>query len=122
MKQGREATSPFLSLNILQATQQFQASLMAQKVKNPSAMWEIWVQSLGWEDSPGEGNGYPLQYSWDFPDSLVVKTLHFQSTRCWFDPWSGTKIPHAKAKKKKNWASQVALVVKKKDLSANAET
>ena len=26
-------------------------------------MWETWVWSLGWEDSPGEGNGYPLQYS-----------------------------------------------------------
>ena len=32
-------------------------------VKNLPAMWETWVQSLGWEDSPGEGNGYPLQYS-----------------------------------------------------------
>ena len=26
-------------------------------------MQETWVQSLGWEDSPGEGKGYPLQYS-----------------------------------------------------------
>ena len=26
------------------------ASLVAQLVKNPSAMWETWVQSLGWED------------------------------------------------------------------------
>ena len=26
------------------------ASLMAPLVKNPSAMWETWVQSLGWED------------------------------------------------------------------------
>ena len=26
-------------------------------------MRETWVQSLGWEDSPGEGKGYPLQYS-----------------------------------------------------------
>ena len=26
------------------------ASLMAQLVKNLSAMWETWVQSLGWED------------------------------------------------------------------------
>ena len=26
------------------------ASLVAQLVKNPPAMWEIWVQSLGWED------------------------------------------------------------------------
>ena len=26
-------------------------------------MRETWVRSLGWEDSPGEGKGYPLQYS-----------------------------------------------------------
>ena len=26
-------------------------------------MQEIWVRSLGWEDSLGEGNGNPLQYS-----------------------------------------------------------
>ena len=26
-------------------------------------MREAWVLSLGWEDSPGEGKGYPLQYS-----------------------------------------------------------
>ena len=25
------------------------ASLIAQLVKNPPAMWETWVQSLGWE-------------------------------------------------------------------------
>ena len=25
------------------------ASLVAQVVKNPPAMWETWVQSLGWE-------------------------------------------------------------------------
>ena len=25
-------------------------SLGAQLVKNPPAMWETWVQSLGWED------------------------------------------------------------------------
>ena len=25
------------------------ASLVAQLVKNPPAMWETWVQSLGWE-------------------------------------------------------------------------
>ena len=32
-------------------------------VKNLHAMQETGVQSLGWGDSPGEGNGYPLQYS-----------------------------------------------------------
>ena len=35
---------------------------MAQLVKNPPAMRETWVQSLGQEDSPGDGKGYPLQY------------------------------------------------------------
>ena len=38
-------------------------SLVAQLVKNPSAMWETWVQSLGREDYLGERKGYPLQYS-----------------------------------------------------------
>ena len=42
------------------------ASLVAQQVKNPPAMRETWVQSLGWEDPlekgtpvfwPGEFNG-----------------------------------------------------------------
>ena len=28
------------------------ASLVVQLLKNPPAMWEIWVQSLGWEDLP----------------------------------------------------------------------
>ena len=36
---------------------------MAQTVKNLPAVQETWVQSLGWEDSPGKGNGYPFQYS-----------------------------------------------------------
>ena len=31
------------------------ASLVAQMVKNPPAMWETWVQSLGWEDPLKEG-------------------------------------------------------------------
>ena len=28
---------------------------MAQTVKNPPAMWETWVRSLGWEDPLEEG-------------------------------------------------------------------
>ena len=31
------------------------ASLVAQMVKNPTAMWENWVPSLGWEDPLEEG-------------------------------------------------------------------
>ena len=36
---------------------------MAQTVKNPPAIREIWVRSLGLGRSPGEGNGNSLQYS-----------------------------------------------------------
>ena len=31
------------------------SSLVAQTVKNPLAMWETWIKSLGWEDSLEEG-------------------------------------------------------------------
>ena len=37
---------------------------MAQTVKNPPAMQETWVQSLGWEDALEKGKAtYPFQYS-----------------------------------------------------------
>ena len=39
------------------------APLVAQLIKNLHAVWETWVRSLGWEDSPEEEKGYPLQYS-----------------------------------------------------------
>jgi len=41
----------------------FKAFLVAHLVKNPPAMRETWIRSLGWEDSPGERNRYPFQYS-----------------------------------------------------------
>ena len=37
-----------------------QASLVAQTLKSLPEMWKTRVRSLGWEDSPGEGNGNPL--------------------------------------------------------------
>ena len=39
-----------------------QASLVAQMVKNQPVMQETRLRSLGREDSPGEGNGNPLEY------------------------------------------------------------
>ena len=39
------------------------ASPISQLVKNPPAMQETLVRFLGREDSPGEGNDNPLQYS-----------------------------------------------------------
>ena len=40
------------------------ASLVAQLVKNPPAMWETWVLSLDWEDSPREGEKLPTPVFW----------------------------------------------------------
>ena len=49
------------------------ASLTAQLVKNPPAMWETWVLIPGLGRSPGEGKGYPLQSSGleNFMDCVV---------------------------------------------------
>ena len=47
----------------VRAFESVRASLVAQTVKHLSAMQETWVRSLDWKDSPGEGNGNPLQYS-----------------------------------------------------------
>ena len=48
------------------------ASLMAQKVKNPPAMQETWVWSLGWEGPLEGGHGNPLQ-NWGFPSGSDSK-------------------------------------------------
>ena len=47
----------FMSLSFLRA------SLVAQLVKNPSAVWETWVRSLGWEDPLEKGMATHSQYS-----------------------------------------------------------
>ena len=46
-------------------------ALVAWLVKNLPAMWETWVQSLGWEDPPEKGN-----------------TTH-SSILAWRIPWTG---------------------------------
>ena len=38
------------------------SSLVAQMVKHLPTVQETQVGFLGWGDSPGEGNGNPLQY------------------------------------------------------------
>ena len=43
-------------------------SLVAQTVKNPPAMWETWVQSLGWEDALEEGMAiHSSIFAWRIP-------------------------------------------------------
>ena len=61
------------------------ASLVAQLVKNPPAIWETWVQSLGWENSlekgtvthsifwPGEFHG--LYSPWGPKESSTTERL-----------------------------------------------
>ena len=38
------------------------ASLVAQLIKNPPAVWETWVPSLCWEDPLEKGKATQLQY------------------------------------------------------------
>ena len=47
---------------------------MAQLVKNPPAMWETWVQSLGWED--------PLEKGKAIHSSLLAGDFHGP-----YSPW-----------------------------------
>ena len=42
-------------VGVLFSQRQRRVSLLAQLVKNPPAMWETWVRSLGWKDSLKEG-------------------------------------------------------------------
>ena len=51
------------------------ASMIAQLVKNPPAIQETPSSIPGSGRSPGEGIGYPLQYSWASLVALLVKNL-----------------------------------------------
>ena len=49
----------------------FGTSLVAQLVSNPPAMWETWVQSLGWEDPLEKGKGtHSSILAWRVPWTL----------------------------------------------------
>ena len=55
------------------------ASLVAQAVNNPSAIWETWVRSLGWEGSLEKGVAtYSSILAWRIP--LTVEPGRLQST------------------------------------------
>ena len=43
--------------------------LVAQMVKNPPAMWETWVQSLGWDDPLEKGSAtHSSILAWSIPE------------------------------------------------------
>ena len=53
---------------ILGLNTRYWASLVAQLVKNPPAMRETWVPSLGWEDPPEKGTAtYSSILAWRIP-------------------------------------------------------
>ena len=58
------------------------ASLEGQLAKNPHAMWETWVQSLGWEDPLEKGkanNSNILAWGHNELDMIEQLSLHFTS-------------------------------------------
>ena len=50
-----QESSPTLPTPVFIHTLAFWASLVAQLVKNLPAVWETWIQSLGWEDPLEKG-------------------------------------------------------------------
>ena len=58
------------------------ASLVAQLVKNPPAMWETWVRSLGWEDPLEKGKApHSSILAWRIPQSMGSQRLrHYCAT------------------------------------------
>ena len=64
------------------------ASWVTQLVMNPATMQETPVRFLGLKDRPGEGIGYPLQYSWASLVAQMVKDLPAMR-ETGFDPWVG---------------------------------
>ena len=51
---------------------------MAQLAKNPPAMWETWVQTLGWEDPLEKGKAtHSSILVWRIPGTIQRQTLFF---------------------------------------------
>ena len=59
-----------------------EVSLVCQLVKNPSAMWETWVQSLGWED--------PQEKGMATHSSILPGEFHGQRSLGDYSPWDHT--------------------------------
>ena len=67
------------------------ASLLAQLVKNPPAMWETWVWSLGWEDPLEEGVATVSNIlAWRIPWTLGVT-----KSRTWLSGFHFTSNSYA---------------------------
>ena len=63
------------------------ASLVAQMVKNPPAMQETWVHSLGQEDPLEKGTATHSSTLGGFPGGSNGKSVCLQRRRPWFNSW-----------------------------------
>ena len=60
------------------------ASLVAQSVRNPPAIWETWVWSLGWEDSLEEGMATH--------SSILASRIPMDRGACRLSPWDRKEL------------------------------
>ena len=60
------------------------ASLVAQLVKNPPAMWETWIQSLGWE--------YPLEKETATHSSILAWRIPGHGSLAGYSPWGHKEL------------------------------
>ena len=74
MQQILSATNLFDTLSLV-----YQSSQGAQSVKNPPALQEAWVQSLGWEDS--------LEKEMVTQSSILAGKSHRQKSLAVYTPW-----------------------------------
>ena len=72
MQQILSATNLFDTLSLV-----YQSSQGAQSVKNPPALQEAWVQSLGWEDSlEKEMVTQSSILAWEISQTKELSSLH----------------------------------------------
>ena len=72
--------SSLQAINVHRALTRCKASLVAQMVKNPTAVQETWVRSLGREDPLGQGEGQPTPV-------FLPGELHGQRSLAGYSPW-----------------------------------
>ena len=69
------------------------ASLVAQLVKNPPAMWETWVRSLGWED--------PLEKGMATHSSILAWRIPWTEEHGWLQSVGSQRVGHDLATEQK---------------------
>ena len=73
------ARPALISIAVLLSCVLGKASLVAQLIKNPPAMWETWVRSLAWEDTLEKGKAtHSSILAWIIPwavESMESQTI-----------------------------------------------